>query len=208
MAVFIQHKALNSCKYEKTDEQDENDAKPEPYAALGSPSITGSGQVEEECSERSDDAKRHLFSDAETNTVSSSGLSKFLEQHWLFHFCFFSPNLANFCSPYTCISAAHANPIFLLTIYLYFSRPCKPYISVPLVIKLFSLSQIFLSFILAPLVLYFGFMSLLFLHYQLLFLLPQLYISAPSALFFCSLSSIFLLPLPPFLCSSHAPDQT
>ena len=49
---------------------------PEPYAALGSPSISGSGQTEEEegCGGGGGDARRHLFADAETNTVSSSGI--------------------------------------------------------------------------------------------------------------------------------------
>ena len=48
--------------------------------ALGSPSVSGSGQVDQEDERRSEDdrrsdleAKRHLFTDAETNTVSSSG---------------------------------------------------------------------------------------------------------------------------------------
>ena len=58
--------------------------KTEPYAALGSPSISGSGQTEDD--ERSDnEAKRHLFSDAETNTVSSSGLYQSKKLFFIFY---------------------------------------------------------------------------------------------------------------------------
>ena len=63
--------------------------------ALGSPSVSGSGQVDQDQEDRrseddrrsdiemdSKEAKRHLFSDAETNTVSSSGR---LFRWWIFH---------------------------------------------------------------------------------------------------------------------------
>lgn len=87
LTLFIQHKALNSCKNSnelksrKLDDYDEvksSSPKEGNYASLGSPSVSGSGQTEEENNAESSvktevDVKKQLFADAETNTVSSSG---------------------------------------------------------------------------------------------------------------------------------------
>lgn len=86
LTLFIQHKALNSCKNSnelksrKLDDYDEvksSSPKEGNYASLGSPSVSGSGQTEEENNAESSvktevDVKKQLFADAETNTVSSS----------------------------------------------------------------------------------------------------------------------------------------
>merc|ERR1719192_465474 len=90
LTLFIQHKALNTCRREektgKGDQQEEEEeeegdvrsSKDRSYASLGSPSVSGSGQTEPEegaaeSSVKSEvDVKKQLFTDAETNTVSSS----------------------------------------------------------------------------------------------------------------------------------------
>jgi len=97
---FIQHKALASCSKKDRDSKrkrhssvsggsstgdecdiEKPDKKDTNYASLGSPSVSGSGQVDigEDQAESSSehikveqDIKKQLFSDAETNTVSSS----------------------------------------------------------------------------------------------------------------------------------------